>query len=65
MAKKTKNKSGKGKFFLGALLGGVAGAIAGRFIKNNMDSGEEIDESDTAPVETVGRKSTKTTKKAK
>ncbi len=27
-----KNKSGAGKFILGALLGGLAGAIAGRFI---------------------------------
>ena len=27
-----KNKGGAGKFFLGALLGGIGGAIAGRFI---------------------------------
>ena len=27
-----KKKSGAGKFFLGAVLGGIAGAIAGRFI---------------------------------
>lgn len=63
MAKK--NKSGAGKFFLGALLGGVAGAIAGKFFKVHADSGEEIDEDTTAPAETVGSKSTKATKKAK
>lgn len=60
-----KNKSGAGKFFLGALLGGVAGAIAGKFIKINTDNGEEIDENTTDPVEKVESKSTKTTKKAK
>ena len=33
MADKTeKKKGGKGKFFLGAILGGIAGAIAGRFV---------------------------------
>lgn len=38
MAEKTeKNKSGAGKFFLGALLGGIAGAIAGRFITTKAD----------------------------
>lgn len=35
-----KNKSGAGKFFLGALLGGVAGAIAGRFISVKAENEE-------------------------
>lgn len=42
-----KNKSGAGKFFLGALLGGVAGAIAGRFMKvvaDDKDNGCPCDE---------------------
>lgn len=63
MAKK--HKSGAGKFFLGALLGGVAGAIAGKFIKISKDSGEEIDEGTTDSAEKIGSKSTKTAKKAK
>lgn len=37
---KQKNKSGAGKFFLGALLGGVAGAIAGKFIRTKTDEEE-------------------------
>lgn len=41
-----KNKSGAGKFFLGALLGGIAGAIAGKFIKVNPDSGEELEDAE-------------------
>lgn len=36
-----KNKSGAGKFFLGALLGGVAGAVAGKFLKVKFNSDEE------------------------
>ncbi|MBR3229180.1 hypothetical protein IKF67_03070 [Candidatus Saccharibacteria bacterium] len=45
MAENTeKNKSGAGKFFLGALLGGIAGAIAGKFIKLGDDGGEEVEE---------------------
>ena len=39
-----KNKSGAGKFFLGALLGSIAGAVAGKFIKIEPDDGEELDE---------------------
>ena len=35
--KKEKNKSGAGKFFLGAALGALAGAIAGKFISVNKD----------------------------
>lgn len=36
-----KNKSGAGKFFLGALLGAAAGAIAGRFISVKADKEDE------------------------
>lgn len=41
-----KEKSGAGKFFLGALLGAAAGAIAGRFVsaKANKDDGEELED---------------------
>ena len=39
-----KGKSGAGKFFLGALLGAAAGAIAGKFISVKKDDGEELDE---------------------
>ncbi len=39
-----KGKSGAGKFFLGALLGAAAGAIAGKFISFKKDGGEELDE---------------------
>ena len=39
-----KNKSGAGKFLLGALLGGIAGAVAGKFIKVNPDDGEEVED---------------------
>ena len=31
---KQKNKSGAGKFFLGAALGALAGAIAGKFVSD-------------------------------
>ena len=39
-----KNKSGAGKFFLGAALGAIAGAIAGKFVsaKVKCDDEEEI-----------------------
>ncbi len=40
------NKGGAGKFFLGALLGGIAGAIAGKFIKLDTDGGEEIEDTE-------------------
>ena len=36
-------KGGAGKFFLGAILGGLARAFAGRFIKEKMDE-EDLDE---------------------
>ncbi|MBR3122041.1 hypothetical protein IKF28_01200 [Candidatus Saccharibacteria bacterium] len=36
-----KNKSGAGKFFLGALLGAAAGAIAGKFISEKTKSDDE------------------------
>ena len=41
-----KNKGGAGKFLLGAILGGIAGAIAGKFIKLDTDGGEEIEDTD-------------------
>ncbi|MBQ2673036.1 hypothetical protein IJG01_03670 [Candidatus Saccharibacteria bacterium] len=41
-----KNKSGAGKFFLGALLGAAAGALAGKFIKIKPDDGEELEETE-------------------
>ena len=31
---KQKNKSGAGKFFLGAALGAIAGAFAGKFVSD-------------------------------
>ena len=40
MAEKSKS-GGAGKFFLGALLGAAAGAIAGRFISVKADSEDE------------------------
>ncbi len=38
MTKEKKNKSGAGKFFLGAALGALAGAIAGKFISNKEEA---------------------------
>lgn len=38
-----KKKSGAGKFFLGALLGGALGAVAGKFIKVNIKNEDECD----------------------
>ena len=35
--KPEKNKSGAGKFFLGAAIGAALGALAGKFIKVNVD----------------------------
>ena len=35
---KQKNKSGAGKFFLGAALGALAGAIAGKFVSMKKDN---------------------------
>lgn len=48
MAKEEKNKSGAGKFFLGALIGAVAGLVASRFVsidvtKNDDDEEDEDD----------------------
>ena len=39
-----KSKSGAGKFFLGALLGGLAGAIAGRFATAKAEETEARNE---------------------
>lgn len=36
-----KNKSGAGKFVLGALLGGIAGAIAGKFVSDKTEKCEK------------------------
>ena len=43
--KPEKNKGGAGKFFLGALLGGLAGAIAGKFVSGKVkkDDEDELD----------------------
>ena len=41
-----KGKSGAGKFILGARLGGIARAIAGKFIKLDSDGGEEIEDNE-------------------
>lgn len=40
-----KKSSGAGKFFLGAALGAIAGAVAGKFMsgKGKCDCGEECD----------------------
>ena len=38
MTEEKKNKSGAGKFFLGAALGTLAGAIAGKFISNKEEN---------------------------
>ena len=42
---KQKNKSGAGKFFLGAALGAIAGAIAGKFVsvKAKCDCDDKCD----------------------
>ncbi len=42
-----KNKSGKGKFFLGALLGAAAGAIAGKCLSKKQEEPTTSDD----PVE--------------
>ena len=39
-----KSKGGAGKFFLGAALGAIAGALAGKFINVKKDDGEELEE---------------------
>lgn len=44
MSEEKQNKSGVGKFFLGAALGAALGAIASKFVKIETDDGEEIDE---------------------
>lgn len=41
MAEKSEKKGGAGKFILGAVLGGIAGAIAGKFIKLNQDDEDD------------------------
>ena len=41
MAEEKKNKSGAGKFFLGAALGAIAGAIASKFISVSEDEDDE------------------------
>lgn len=46
MAENEKHKSGAGKFFLGALLGAAAGAIAGKFISVKQDDEEEPEDCD-------------------
>ena len=38
MTEEKKNKSGAGKFFLGAALGALAGTIAGKFISNKEEN---------------------------
>lgn len=67
-----KNKSGAGKFFLGAALGALAGAIASKFIsfdkKDCEEEVEDLEESfspDTiASSEPVAEKATEPVKKA-
>ncbi len=44
MAEKAEKKGGAGKFILGAILGGIAGAVAGKFIKFDSDGGEEVED---------------------
>ena len=36
-----KSKGGAGKFFLGALLGGLAGAVAGKFMSSKCDEDKD------------------------
>ena len=45
--KAEKNKSGAGKFFLGAAIGAAVGAIASKFIKLEVDEGEDLPEEET------------------
>ena len=47
--KAEKNKGGAGKFFLGAALGAVVGAVASKFIKLNSDDEADEDEEMTCP----------------
>ena len=56
-----KKNSGAGKFFLGAVLGGLAGAIAGRFIsaKAEGDDGGCNCEDDGCNCEDDGCETTK------
>ena len=42
--KAEKNKGGAGKFFLGAALGAVVGAVASKFIKLNPEDEEDEEE---------------------
>ncbi|MBR5939420.1 hypothetical protein IKZ77_02605 [Candidatus Saccharibacteria bacterium] len=44
--KTEKKKGGKGKFFLGAALGAVAGVFAGRAIAKKAKENEECDDCD-------------------
>lgn len=44
---KNKQKNGAGKFFLGAILGAAAGAVASKFFKTQTDSTEVIEEKPT------------------
>ncbi|MDO4747400.1 MAG: hypothetical protein Q4A70_03640 [Candidatus Saccharibacteria bacterium] len=71
---KEKGKSGAGKFFLGALIGAAAGAVAGRFLssraeKNDLDECECGDDCDCkkeeVAVEEKAEKATDTKKEAK
>ena len=41
-----KKKNGAGKFFLGALIGGVAGFVASRFVSIDVKKEKDIDDED-------------------
>ena len=56
-----KNKSGVGKFFLGIGLGAIAGAIASKFIKVEVD--EDVEEFEPEEIEEIEEKPVKKPRK--
>ena len=67
--KKNKKKGGSGKFFLGAALGAIAGAVAGKFFsepEGKCKCGDDCNCKKTATKKPAAKKTTKkTTTKAK
>ena len=61
--KAEKNKSGAGKFFLGAAIGAAVGAIASKFIDVSITSDDEPDEELDELEESEKSEKTKAAKK--